>query len=358
MKRDKFVSPITRRQILLSPVAALPVAPALQQIISAAQSVSTFEAVRLREFGAKLDGLSDDSDALQKAVDACLYGTPVRPLLVEGPCRVGRSILINRPVDQTRGVFRIIGQGSYGGFLVAGNFPLFDSNLSNISAPLSEYLWFQNIRFEALANAPNATTLSDAFLRVQFHHCEFEQIKALAGKKYAQEWKFSHCIVRRWPGAFFSSYGGYHITSTSTKYQNGGGNVFELADPKLRDAGCVGCAFHQDIVEASNGSFLKAAVVRGLSIAGLYSEGNYGPTLDLDNAAVNRGVSVTGAMFAPQEQRKADSDFFDIRWGRIEGGHAGGNFSSGRLHHHRSTSPSSLIVSGDYAALDLIRHET
>lgn len=343
---------IDRRSVLLSPAVALPLLSSSQEA-GAERGGAMHDSVILRSYGAALDGTTDDSAALQRALDICLRGQPARPLIVDGPCRLERSVFIDRPVDSTRGVFRIIGQGGFGGFLAAGNFPLFDSRLVHPTAPLSEHIWFQNIRFEALAEAEKAIALSDKFLRVQFQDCEFERIRALLSTKYAQEWSFSRCIVKRWPGVFFSSHGGYHVTSTGSKYQNGSGTVFEIADPDLRDAGCVGCAFHQDITEANTGSFLRATIVQGLSIAGLYSEGNYGPTLDFDSSAPNRGINVSGSMFAPQDSNKLDSKFFDIRWGIIEAGHASGNFSTGRLHHHRGPTSSSLVVLGDYAKLQL-----
>lgn len=349
---------VDRRQILTSPAALVPFVPSSLRAMAMDKADNAHDPVFLHDLGAKLDGLTDDSAALQRAVDICLAVNPARPLIVQGPCRVERSVLIDRPVDKTHGVFRVIGQGAKGGFVVAGNFALFDSNLDNPSAPLSEHVWFQSIRFEAIETAPKATCLSDKFLRVQFHDCEFERIRALNGKKYAQEWHFSRCIVRRWTGSFFSSHGGYHIISTGGKYQNGAGTVFEIADPKLSAAGCIGCAFHQDIAEANTGSFLKAAIVRGLSVSGLYWEGNYGPAIDMDTSAPNQGVSVSGCMFVPQDENKAIKDFFDIKWGFIEAGHSGGNYSSGRLHHHRAANAGSLVIAGDYAALQLTKHIT
>lgn len=344
---------VDRRSALLVP-AALPLIGAARPPAAGA-SDNRYGALDIRHFGAKLDGTTDDSEALQRAIDACLRDGPARPLAINGPCRLERSAIIDRPVDKTRGVFRIVGGGRFGGFIAAGDFPMFDSRLVHPSAPLSEHIWFQNIRFEALPAANKAMVMTGKFLRVQFQDCEFERIRALATSIYAQEWHFSRCIVLRWPGVFFDSSGGYHVTSTASKYQNGSGHVFQIVDPDLKDAGCVGCAFHQDITEANAGSYLRAAIVQGLSVSGLYSEGNSGPTLDFEHNAPNRGISVTGCMFAPQTENKANPGFFEIRWGRIEAGHAGGNFTTGRLHHHRGTRPSALAVLGDYAELQLIQ---
>jgi len=345
---------INRRLLLLSPAVTLPL---LSTARGEAQgsSGSTRATMLLSSFGAKLDGIADDSAALQRAVDACLTSAPACPLVIDGVCRVERPVYIDRRVDRTRGVFRIIGSGAFGGFVVAGNFALFDSRLLHASQPTSEHIWFQSIRFERTPSAPLATALSDKFLRVQFHECEFEAIKVLNADRYAQEWHFSRCIAQRWPGAFFSSHGGYHIISQGGKYQNGGGAVFNIVDPTLNSAGCVGCSFHQDVTESNSGSFIRAAVVQGLSVAGLYSEGNHGPTLDFDNAAPNRGISVTGSMFARKDEDRGSSDLFDIRWGRIEAGHAAGNYSTGRLHLHRSSTDGELHIAGDFAILELVR---
>lgn len=348
--------PIDRRLLLFSPAAALPLITIPQTTWGGIPDEHD-DRILLSDFDAKLDGVSDDSAALQRAINACLLTTPARPLYVNGQCRVEKSIFIDRRVDATRGIFRIIGSNVFGGFLIVGNFPLFDSRLDHPTEPRSEHIWFQNIRFEGLSSTPNAAALSDKFLRVQFHDCEFERIKALAGTKYAQEWHFSRCIAQRWEGSFFTSRGAYHVISSGGKYQNGGGAVFNIADPSLQSAGCVGCAFHQDIAESNSGPFIKAAVLCGLSVAGLYSEGNHGPTLDFDNNAPNRGVNITGCAFAPKNEDKKNVDLFDIRWGRIEAGHASGNYSTGRLHSHRAMTSTALSVQGDFANIELMRRE-
>lgn len=346
--------PLNRRSLFLTPVATLPFHGSAASPSDLSQMLAR-GTVNPRLFGAICDGISDDSVAVQRAINACLAEKLPKSLLLDGPCRIHTPIFIDRPVDRTEGIFRIFGGGS-GRLISAGNFPLFDSNLKAVSGPSSEHIWFDQVAFESPSDASHSTVMTDKFLRIQFHGCEFDRIRALSGTIYAQEWKFSRCVARRWPDAFFSSKGGYHVTSSGSKYQNGSGTVFRVIDESLQEAGCVGCSFHQDVVEANTGSFLRAAIVQGLSIAGLYSEGNYGPTIDIDTRAPNKGVSITGCMFAPQEANKADENFFDIRWGRIEGGHAGGNYSTGRLHHHRAASLSGLAIAGDYAALQLSRH--
>lgn len=337
-----------RRLAMFGPLAALPasISGNLSTELGGAPMPGS---ISIREFGAHLDGTSDDSGALQRALNECMKDNSARSLLIDGPCRIDRTVFLDRPVDQTRGVLRIRGSGSFGGFIVAGNFALFDSRLANGGAPVSEHVWFQDIRFEALARATTSSALSEKFLRIRFHDCEFEHIRALASTNYAQEWQFHRCAAHRWPGTFFSSRGGYHITSTGSTYRQGGGDVFEILDPTLQKAGCVGCSFHQDISESNSGSFLKAAVVRGLSIAGLYSEGNASPTLDFESSAANHGISVSGCMFAPQDRNKKNPDFFDVRWGYIEGGHASGNYSTGRLHRRDPRNPKEPIISGDFS---------
>lgn len=342
---------VNRRSALLSPTLALPLISTSG--VSEETKSPLSGAVILRNVGARLDGATDDSKALQAAILLCLSQQPARPLIVDGPCYVGKTVFIDRMVDKMRGIFRIVGLGHFGGFIVAGDFPLFDSNLEHKTQPMSEHIWFENIRFEASMGAQSATVMSDRFLRIRFNHCEFEGIKVLSGKKYAQEWHFAGCLAQRWPGILFQSYGGYHIVSHNGKYQNGGGTVFEIFDPSLLGAGCVGCSFHQDVAESNTGSFLKAAVIQGLSISGLYSEGNEGPALDFDSRAPNRGISISGSMFSPKQEKKLDKQFFDIHWGRIEAGYASGNFSTARLHYCRKENARYLTVQGDYAAIVL-----
>jgi hypothetical protein len=95
-------------------------------------------------------------------------------------------------------------------------------------------------------------------------------------------------------------------------------------------------------------------LVQGLSIAGLYSEGNGGHTLSFGSKGPNRGVNVSGCFFAPQAGNKGLPDFFDIDWGRTIAGFSSGNTSLGGLHDNAMTG-AGFVSAGDHSEGKLYR---
>lgn len=306
-----------------------------------------------RLFGAACDGVADDSATVQTAIDKCLEHDPPLMLVVTGRLRITRTLIIKRPVDRSKGRFRIVGVSGAPAFVTDRPIAMFGAGERVGKVPTSEFVAFENVRFEASHGDVGASVMTGEFLRVEFTSCDFHAIRCLDSPIFAQEWRFYRCVARYWKGSFFRAAGGYAIVSHGGKYQHGVGRVFEIFDP-TGGAGCVGCSFHQDIVEASLGPFLDASLVQGLSIAGLYSEGNGGPTLRFGSNGPNRGINVSGCFFAPQDANKRLDNFFDIEWGRTVAGFTSGNTALGGLHDNTQAEPG-LISSGDHTEGRLYR---
>lgn len=343
-------SPGLGRRGLLTAALAVPLGTASAACAAKAEPQTLIDP---RLFGAKCDGIADDSAAVQEAIDTCLSSDPPPMLVVTGPLRITRTLAIKRPVDKSKGRFRIVGTGGAAGFVTDRPIALFGAGGRVGRLPASEFVAFEDVRFEASDADLGARVMTGEFLRVEFAGCDFHAIRCVDSPIFAQEWRFYRCVARYWKGSFFRSRGGYNVVSHGGKYQHGSGRVFEIADPS-GGSGCVGCSFHQDIVEASLGPFLEASLVQGLSIAGLYSEGNAGPTLRFGSNGPNRGVNVSGCFFAPQDANKRRGDFFDIEWGRTVAGAASGNAALGGLHDNAQVGPG-FASSGDHTEGRLFR---
>jgi hypothetical protein len=298
--------------------------------VSQAISPDSAAVVDARHFGAVCDGVVDDTDALQAAIDKCLESNPPLMLAISGRVRVTRELKVKRNVDRSKGRFRIVGTGNAPAIVTDRALTLFGAGGPIEKFPSSEFISFEDIHFEAATSVAQAFVMSGAFLRVEFVGCDFHAIACVDSPIYAQEWRFYRCVARYWKGSFFRSAGGDAVTTHGSKYQHGGA-VFEIVDP-TGNSGCVGCSFHQDIVESSLGPFLSASFVQGLSIAGLYSEGNGAATLRFGSKGPNRGINVSGCFFAPQDGNKGLPDFFDIVWGQTIAGFSSGNTALGGLH--------------------------
>ena len=300
----------------------------------------------VRQFGARCDGRSDDSDALEAALAAAARVPLPPPIMIPGPCRLDRSVRVRRPVDATKAVLRIVGSGPGAGFVSGLQRPMFVGELARDGSPGTEFLRFEAIRFEA--GIPSAgPVMSGDFLRIVFAFCEFIGIACLASDRYAQEWRFINCLARGWRGTFFRSAGGYGVTSTSSKYQFGGA-AFRIVDPTLLKSGCVGCSFVQDIFEGSTGPFLEFELGKGVAVTGLYSEANEKPTIMVGGHALSTGISVSGCFFGTREDNRAAPGFAEIHWNKVNGAVSSGNTALGRLHH-RDARAANLVSQGDHS---------
>lgn len=306
--------------------------------------ISAEQSIDPRKYGAKCDGTTDDSDAMQRAIRECLASDPPIPLIVPGPCLVTRPINLDREVDKSSHYFRIFGLGPGAGFVTDRPITLFDSALRVAQDPRSAGFWFSNITFQG--RHPEATVASGKLLRVTFSHCEFSAIRCLETKLYAQEWAFFACYATRWGGTFFSSAGGYRVISSGSKYQFGGAG-FYIVDPTRQKAGCVGCSFLQDSYESNDGPFVTADQARALTVQSLYSEGNNNCVLDFSLKGPNRGIIISGCLFNARDINRAKASFAEIRWGVTVSGTSLSNVSEGRLHGDEQLKSGALTSIGD-----------
>jgi hypothetical protein len=226
--------------------------------------------VNVLDFGAIGDGVTNDTAAVQAAINFCLASTQARTLVIPSQCYLGSSLTIDRLVDTTTSEFRIVGIGPNAGFKVNG-INAFTSTLALVGVqPQSEYVTFEGIRFDGNADVASFA-FTERFLRMRFLNCDFAGIRGLNATTFAQEWSFERCRVRNAPAAFFSSQGAYYINSHGSKYQNNTGTIFAINHSTFA-TGVVGCSFVQDTVEANSVGWLRAGQIYGLLIAGIYSE--------------------------------------------------------------------------------------
>lgn len=313
-------------------------------------------AVKNSWFGAKNDRVTDDTAANQAAINYCLSFPQAKPLRITGSSLVTASMMIDRQVDTTSGDFVIIGDGAYAGFYTKTAITLIDSTIAMPGDdPVSEFVTFHRVHFEASSNAYNAFVLSKKFLRVQFLTCTWEKIACanMVGA-YAQTFRFLNNRIRRWAGYFLSSTGSYDI-DFSGNIAEAGGPFFRSVD-STGNRGTVGNRFIGNLYEASSGSFIEASVVLGLEISGNYFEGNSGHTLDLTAVGFgNYGIELSGNSIQSLGANIANPNFYEVKWGNTGGCASNGNYCTGRLHDQSAMNGYALDANGDVAAKELIR---
>lgn len=294
------------------------------------------DAVNVKDFGAVGNGSTDDTVAVQNAVDYCVANN--RDLLVDGLCKLTASINIDRLVDSSAADnFFTISSNSGGGFIVSTAIAMFSSSLSYTAAGVTQLVKFDSLIFES-TDATLAAYILDAnkYIRTQFVGCSFRKIKCLTVTgtgKLTQSIYFFNCQGRRWQGTFFGSL----FTSFDIKVH---GCLFEAGGECFKLASAVGCSFVQNTIEGMSQGPIVINGSQGLTIAGNYFEGS---PLDIDlTLGSHLGVSLTGNYFGGTLPTGAEAVF----WNVAENSNSTGNYSSQKLH---SFTFSSKVVVNDYA---------
>lgn len=285
--------------------------------------------VNAYDFGAVGDGITDDSDAIQTAIDYCIEND--KDLVVDGLCYLASSVNIDRAVDNPTydNYFTIYSQ-SGGGFIVKDDIPMFSSSLAYTAAPVSQLVRFQDLRLET-----DDAFLTDAFvldknkfLRTEFVGCSFRKIKLLnAGSagQYVQTLYITGCNMRRWLGVFLNAQNGIFDFKFNNNIAEAGENCLNLRSP-------VGCAVTNNVIEGMSDTAITFDGAQSLLISGNYFEGN--ETRDIADASSgasgSKTVTIASNFFEPLTRTDAC-----ISWGDVSMAVSFGNYMktpTGTLH--------------------------
>lgn len=258
--------------------------------------------VNVKDFGAVCDGVADDTAEVQAAIDYCAAnGWPT--LIIPGMCYITASVNIDREVDTTTSEFFIIGQGKKGGFYTDQTISIFSSTFVNPAAPLSEFVTFQNVHFEASDVSDDAYCIDgNRFLRMRFSNCYFYKINCAYTNNYIQQYCFNNCNIRFTKGWFIESVVGGAFSLAGSIYNiDWTDNIFEKGSRGIAETGFVkaelqiaGSNFVGGIFQGSYGPFYDAAATVGVNISGIYFEINTDQEIKL---GVCDAASISGCLF-------------------------------------------------------------
>lgn len=284
-------------------------------------------------FGVLGDGVTDDSAAMQRAIDFCVKTK--HNLDVPRMCKISTTLYIDRLVDgeKTKEYFVIL-SSSMGGFIVSSTIPLFSTRLSYQGAPVSQLIQFRGISFSSTNKDLQALVLdSGKFLRTQFNYCNFVDIGLLYAPKYVQSIHLINCNARGWLGGFFTSLersydvriqGGLYEAGGAFKTEEGyksGGHAFHLEEP-------YGCHINS-CIEGIAGTAVIFHGGYGIDIGGCYFEGNHDGDINLTGTKIARGVNIHGNFFY---NTNTTGTTYSILWGYADGAISHGNTTPSRLH--------------------------
>lgn len=320
------------------------------------QSMVLGGSVSIREFGAVGDGVADDTQAVQAAIDYCLtYPNGQLPfLLADGKFRITAPLIINRPVDTTQNEFHIVGQGYFGGFYADSNIGyFFSSTIPHTTAPVSEQVTFVSVQFETNNKTLDLSAVDgNKFLRMKFDKCYFLRCGATSSSIYIQTYNFSLCQAREWDDWFVDALGFYDVHVNQCLFENAStGKGFSCFDPS-NNKGAIGCSFTNNNFEGCFGPFLSLQTPYGVTVSGNYFEQNSTFNIDFSQGRT-QGCVVSGNFFSAKASNIANPNFYEVSVGECFGFTGSGNFCDSRLYNFNSTTCVAFVGAGETPSVSL-----
>ena len=299
---------------------------------------SITQGINVKSFGAICDGVADDTVAVQAAITYCAANNwPT--LLITGKCKITSSLIINRLVDQNSDEFIIMGIGPDAGFFTDGNVVIFNSTLPYTTAPQSEFVTFENIRFESSSFFNGSYVLSPNFLRIKFQNCVFFLIRCILSPIYAQTIYFLNCNIRNNPPNFINVTGSYDIKFTQCIIENG----FTIVRCVDVARGTNGLSFTSCVIEGIQGSICDITGASGFALTNCHLEGNFSPEFNFFAGGIsNKSICITGNyIYNPSGPT--------MYYGPTEYAFSAGNTVFPNRFHDNAIQCVSLISTADYA---------
>lgn len=302
------------------------------------------ETVSVKDFGAACNGhlgvaATDDSAAVQAAVNYCISMDPPAMLEVPGLCRLDTPVLIERIVDgtNTQTYFTIKGTGPGAGFYGHFGVTMFDAYPSHTGVwiPESQKVRFQDLAFKSFAPTnPTWAIEGRRFLGIDFVNCSFHKMRAARNESYYQTWYFINCSAFGFIGTFLEGTGGsYDVHFIGCKIQ-AGTKFIDITQNQAHGQDRTNFYVTDCHVQAMSSQGITADSATSVRLSGVYFEYceiscNFATANNLSGASPNHSIAITGCLFASKAENIANPAYFDIQWGRTSHGFAAGNYVSG-----------------------------
>lgn len=311
------------------------------------------------DFGAIGDATTDDTAAVQAAINYCVSTNPATTLLLPNFYLINSSLTINRPLTTVKDIFVIQGVG--GGFYKPAQSSSYIFTAASL-ANTSEQITFKDVVFRGLNNNMDTgvyVMLGNVFRKIVFNGCTFDQIKAVEGGLELISYQMINCEATNIFGTLFNCSGA-----------TGGLNAGVFLNNRMKNSGSNGSFFNAGSAGISNVSFIGnlfqtnfrfiviSGVSDGLTIADNYIEDNTGRAVEVTAAIF--GVCITGNSIYSRDPTNADDpNFWELLFtGAVSGIFSGGNFFFKRAYRFTTSTPTGLIGAGDTAVVSVIDTST
>ena len=314
--------------------------------------------VDVRDFGAACNGVTDDTAAVQAAIDFCLSktlplvnGQSLIPVLsITGMCLISSSLKIDRPENQT-GFFRIVGTGVVGGFLTTtAGITIFSTNYtgSNKSNPnlskLANQISFENITFSCPDSIVSYAIDLTKYVRTQVLGCFFSSIliNPNPGNCYIQSCWMENCFVRGTRGKAIDTEDMYDVRVTNCLFE-------VVSDTCIYAGGTVYAGvFSNNLSQNCGNIFFNCAYTYGVECNGNYIEANVGNFVKVDFA---QGLTVANNFVQTRTSspnNTADPAYAEVWIGESDGAVGHSNFFTYNAYKITGTNRTADLGRGDY----------
>jgi hypothetical protein len=311
------------------------------------------------DFGAVGDGTTDDTAAVQAAINYCM-ADPINPLtlLCAAKYYITASLMIDAPGVSVTTIrnnkFKILGVGGASGFYAPPGIVMFSATADHSTQSVGRFIQWENLAFVSTFTPLAATSVLDgAFIQVTFEQCVFTRVycQRTDGVNTFSYWFFG-CYIQDCPSYFFEMlYTSANDIIFDGCYFNGNdGNAF----PSIHLSLVQGFKCTNNTFESLDGTPIVLRGSRACEISGNYFEacGLIGATyyVDLNEAGSGElaGVSISGNLFYMTSGQDADLAFYAINWDAVSAGSSNGNWCTGKLHRVVNAQPGyDLSINGD-----------
>jgi hypothetical protein len=320
--------------------------------------------VNVKDFGAKGDGVTDDTAAIQAAIDYCLsFENPkvkgqslIPTLVISGLCYITSTLNIDRVEGQTS-QFKIVSDGFVGGFVVTTAITIFSTTFagSNAANPslsvLSNGITFEGLTFQGQAGAIAYAIDLPKYVRTRVNNCFFNSISMctdLVG--YIQTAYIDNCFTRFAPAIFIRTVDAYDVSITNSWWEACASTVFYAGGAIYKGA------FINNLAQglAGDGHFLDCTSANAVDVCDNYIEFNTGSFI---RVTTTDGMTVAGNYINTRQNdpdNRSNASFYEVDvLGNANSFTGFGNHATHRLYKFATLVKNANIGAGDYAGVSL-----
>jgi hypothetical protein len=291
-------------------------------------------------------GGNNDTALVQQAVNVSKASGWI-PVAIPRVYTLVSSVFIDRPVDGNTNEFRIIAAGANAGFYTSSGIWMFSSSIPHTLYPVSEFISFEGVKFEASSNSLAAwVTQGDKFLRMKFNGCSFIKIKCAATANYLQSWNFlNRCQVLGISGFLLSAAGDVNDSSTYSLYI-GASDMVNPTGLLSATGNIAGSSFISTQFEDVAGPFIQTTA----GFLGGFVQGYYE---NVTNSVLKLGASASVDIVGSVFNTSTASGYYAVDCGTSYGVTGSGNFAAGNLYKDDLMTVAGgegLISQGDFSS--------